>query len=218
MTASSNRLPILQDEIRIAHRDARDAAKTAVDRARDAGVRLIEAKGLLGHGEWLPWLKETGVSPRTAQRYMQLAQIPADKYDTVAHLGIKSALEAIAKVRAKPFRLPAAGEAAHAQVGNLSAMVWQFENTEFFKVATFEDLSGLGPEESSQDIGIARIATIVSEKGPAATVTVFRKPIAGDHVEYALAAAGFPDSASWEIVSIGREELRDLASSLEGGA
>jgi hypothetical protein len=97
MTASSNRLPILQDEIRIAHRDARDAAKTAVDRARDAGAKLLEAKDLLGHGEWLPWLKETGVSPRTAQKYMRLARIPDAKYAATAHLTIDAALDAVAE-------------------------------------------------------------------------------------------------------------------------
>jgi len=48
------------------------------------------------HGGWLPWLAEVGLSPRTAQRYMRLATLPADKYDTVTHLGIAAALDAIA--------------------------------------------------------------------------------------------------------------------------
>jgi Protein of unknown function (DUF3102) len=66
-TRPSNRLPILAAEIREAHGAAR-AAAPVVDRARDAGTKLIEAKGLLGHGEWLPWLKETGVAPCEARR------------------------------------------------------------------------------------------------------------------------------------------------------
>lgn len=60
-------------------------------------MRLIEAKGLLDHGEWLPWLKETGLSPRTAQGYIKLARIDTTKYATVAHLGIRAALVTIAK-------------------------------------------------------------------------------------------------------------------------
>lgn len=94
----SNRLPILQDEIRAEHRGAIAAARTAIDCARAAGMRLIEAKGLISHGQWLPWLAEIGIEPRTAQRYMQLAQLPDDKYDTVSHLGIKAALDAIGRL------------------------------------------------------------------------------------------------------------------------
>lgn len=39
----------------------------------EIGRRLVEAKELLGHGEWLPWLeKETEFSSSSAQRYMKL--------------------------------------------------------------------------------------------------------------------------------------------------
>lgn len=39
----------------------------------EIGRRLVEAKELLPHGEWLPWLeKETDFSDRHAQRYMKL--------------------------------------------------------------------------------------------------------------------------------------------------
>lgn len=38
----------------------------------EIGRRLCEAKNMLAHGEWLPWLsRETDFSDRTAQRYMQ---------------------------------------------------------------------------------------------------------------------------------------------------
>ena len=37
----------------------------------EIGRRLVEAKEMLQHGEWLPWLeKETGFSTSSAQRYM----------------------------------------------------------------------------------------------------------------------------------------------------
>ena len=39
----------------------------------EIGRRLVEAKELLQHGEWLPWLeKETEFSERSAQRYMKV--------------------------------------------------------------------------------------------------------------------------------------------------
>ena len=41
--------------------------------AVEIGRRLVEAKELLPHGEWLPWLqKETDFSERTAQTYMKI--------------------------------------------------------------------------------------------------------------------------------------------------
>lgn len=39
----------------------------------EVGRRLNEAKELLPHGQWLPWLeKETEFSPATASRFMKL--------------------------------------------------------------------------------------------------------------------------------------------------
>ena len=92
----SNRLPMLQAEIAELHRRGEASQQAALDAYREAGVRLIEAKALLGHGQWLPWLAEIGISPRTAQHYMRLARLSADKYATVSHLGLRKALDAIA--------------------------------------------------------------------------------------------------------------------------
>jgi hypothetical protein len=40
------------------------------------GLDLIEAKAILPHGKWLPWLKnEFDWSERTAQRYMLVAEL-----------------------------------------------------------------------------------------------------------------------------------------------
>lgn len=39
----------------------------------EIGRRLVEVKGMLDHGEWLPWLeRETEFTDRSAQRYMKL--------------------------------------------------------------------------------------------------------------------------------------------------
>jgi hypothetical protein len=85
---SSNRLPVLAAEIRRAHADVQDAAKTAAERAIAAGHTLIEAKQLVKHGEWLPWLKEhCELAERTAQTYMRIAR-SGMKSATVADLGL----------------------------------------------------------------------------------------------------------------------------------
>lgn len=99
---ADNRLPVLQAEIAELHRRGDASQQEALTAYREAGAKLIEAKGLLGHGQWLPWLGEIGIEPRTAQRYMRLAQIPADKYDTVTHLGLRAALDSIAAHHATP--------------------------------------------------------------------------------------------------------------------
>lgn len=82
----SNRLPILAADIRSAHSEALAAANTAAERAIAAGNMLVEAKALVKHGQWLPFLKEAGIPERTAQRYMTLADARLNS-DTVSLLG-----------------------------------------------------------------------------------------------------------------------------------
>jgi hypothetical protein len=86
----SNRLPILAAEIRRAHAEAEETAKTAAERAIAAGHGLIEAKGLVQHGEWLPFLAEAGIPRRTARRYMAIAASDLE-LATVANLGLAGA-------------------------------------------------------------------------------------------------------------------------------
>jgi Protein of unknown function (DUF3102) len=90
---ASNRLPILAAEIRRAHGDVREALKTAAEHAVDAGRALIEAKSLVKHGEWLPWLRvHCRLPERTAQLYMHVAELTDKlglKSATVADLGLR---------------------------------------------------------------------------------------------------------------------------------
>lgn len=60
--------------------------------AIDIGLRLIEAKEMLPHGEWLPWLTErVYFSERKAQNYMKIArEFPNPQL--VADLGIRKVL------------------------------------------------------------------------------------------------------------------------------
>jgi hypothetical protein len=91
----SNRLPTLAAEIRRAHADVYEAATVAAQRAIDAGHALIEAKGLVQHGEWLPWLREhCALAERSAQLYMKIARSGLESA-TVADLGLKGAAETI---------------------------------------------------------------------------------------------------------------------------
>lgn len=91
----SNRLPMLAAEIRRAHADVQEAAKTAAEHAIAAGHALIEAKALVGHGGWLPWLREhCALAERTAQLYMKIAR-SGHSAETVSALGLKGAEQSL---------------------------------------------------------------------------------------------------------------------------
>jgi Protein of unknown function (DUF3102) len=99
----SNRLAILAAEIRQAHTGVQDAAKTAAKRAIEVGLALIEAKSLLKHGEWLPWLQANcAVSERTARLYIRLATNRERielQIGNVADLTVRGAIALIAAPR-----------------------------------------------------------------------------------------------------------------------
>jgi Protein of unknown function (DUF3102) len=83
-TIGGNRLTEIKEADKLARRSAEQMAAAAIH----AGHKLIEAKGLVGHDNWLPWLKEhCQLSEHTAQRYMRIAT-SGIKSDTVADFGL----------------------------------------------------------------------------------------------------------------------------------
>jgi hypothetical protein len=93
----NNRLTVLAGEICEAHSSCLWHATTSAQQAIEAGNRLIEAKALVKHGEWMPWLTANcRISDRTASRYMRIAR-SGMKSDVVADLGIRATDEALAK-------------------------------------------------------------------------------------------------------------------------
>jgi hypothetical protein len=82
----SNRLPVLASEVRVALDVVNASTKRAAENALIAGRSLLEAKQLVKHGNWLPFLAEAGIPERTAQRYMTLAESDLQS-DTVSLLG-----------------------------------------------------------------------------------------------------------------------------------
>jgi hypothetical protein len=90
----------LAARIRAEHKACAVAIKRGCEHAINAGKLLIEAKDLLGHGQWLPWLAEHCVLPeRTAQLYMRLAHHAPEfeaKSATVADLTVRGAIKLLA--------------------------------------------------------------------------------------------------------------------------
>lgn len=73
--ASPAALADLAQKINQAHEGAIRSARTAIEYAIECGRLLTEAKALVGHGNWLPWLQaNTIVSERTASRWMRFAE------------------------------------------------------------------------------------------------------------------------------------------------
>jgi hypothetical protein len=91
----------LAERIGVEHKAAYGAAREALEHARMAGQLLTEAKQLVPHGQWLPWLKENfEFTARTAQGYMRLVEHWSElegKCETVAHLGLREALALLAQ-------------------------------------------------------------------------------------------------------------------------
>ena len=73
-----------------------DAKRTGGEAILTIGRCLIEAKDMLPHGEWLPWLNErVELSERTAQKFMRLAQKWSNP-SALADLGATKALMLLA--------------------------------------------------------------------------------------------------------------------------
>jgi len=92
------KLETVAAEIRAEHRKATASALNALEHAIVAGRLLVQAKGAVVHGEWLPWLAANcpEVSERTAQVYMRVSKTaPAlleDKSAAAADLTLRGAL------------------------------------------------------------------------------------------------------------------------------
>ena len=105
--ARNNRLAALAADIRAEHVAIETHAGHMATKAVAAGRMLIEAKAAIPHGQWTAWLQtETGLGGRTARRYMQIAQSGLETA-TVANLGIRGAVEAIAKTGNKAAQIDA---------------------------------------------------------------------------------------------------------------
>lgn len=106
------RLDDLASKINNASSAAEANARSAMEHALVAGRLLTEAKGLLVHGDWLPWSHgHCTLAPRTAQAYMRLARkielLPPLDAQRVADLPVREAVRAISTEPEAPPRATA---------------------------------------------------------------------------------------------------------------
>lgn len=77
-------------------KDILEAQRRGGEAVLTIGRCLIEAKDMLPHGEWLPWLAEkVGYSEKTAQNFMRLAREFSNP-QAIADLGATKALKLLA--------------------------------------------------------------------------------------------------------------------------
>lgn len=72
--------------------------RPTLDRAAAVGELLAEARTLLPHGSWLPWLRRCGLNERTARDYVTVAREMADRRPA-ADMGIRQFLEWVRRAR-----------------------------------------------------------------------------------------------------------------------
>jgi len=98
--SQNDRLVALAAGIRAEHQATAAALRRGLEHAMAAGELLIEAKTLVKHGEWLPWLRDhCALSDRTARLYTRLARNRSEidrHIGNVADLSVRGAIAFIA--------------------------------------------------------------------------------------------------------------------------
>jgi hypothetical protein len=100
----------LAKRIQAAHEAAQAGARTALENAILCGELLLEAKRLVGHGRFLPWLDEnTTLGPRQVQRYMRVARNQDALRNASSETHLAGAMALLAGSRDEPAPLPWSG-------------------------------------------------------------------------------------------------------------
>lgn len=125
----------------------------------EIGRRLTEAKEMLGHGEWLPWLeRETEFSSSSAQRYMKLFDEygasqqglfgPETNSPTLGNLPISKALALLSVPESDRIEFAEEVDAEHISVRELEKKIQERE--EQLKAAEQELKAALQDQEGSE--------------------------------------------------------------------
>ena len=191
-----NRLAALRDAIATEASLVRSATEELLIRAMACGDAMIEAKGLLDHGEFEPWLRENvrNVSPRTARLDMSLAANRAaieTKLATVATLTLREAARLVAgrgQRSPRPRLLPATGCFRHGVDGESGVYIVPSTAVGFYFITAYRGeeatltrrpVASSGLDDIGQHLGIDVAAMTFRDQ---ACLPVDRNPFDG-HLE-----------------------------------
>lgn len=159
----------------------------------EIGRRLTEAKEILDHGQWLPYLKEqTEFSQPTASRFMKLYDEYGAKqtslfgaelnYSTLNNLSISNALRLLAVPEDEREKFAADNDVEHMSTRELDELIKQRDDAEKRAAAAEEQLK-------QADEGAALRAAMVNDKLAAAEVAAAEAAREREELNKALAAA-----------------------------
>ena len=200
------RLHDLAERIAAEHTACESAARDSLAHAHRAGELLLEAKREVGHGEWLPWLRDNcAFAERTAQLYMRIARRWAEvdaNPQRVADLTLRQVAGLLADRH----------DECEVEAPKPEPMPWDREDNAAFlpepgRALVCADDSRWGViEESLESPGFYRIALCDSQ----GALACGRKPVRADAVAWFLEclATGpdyrhFTDPENWRAGSFG---------------
>lgn len=174
----------------------------------EIGRRLTEAKAMLDHGQWLPYLKEqTEFSQPSASRLMRLYDEYGAKqtslfgaelnYSTLNNLSISNALRLLAVPEDEREEFAAEHDVEHMSARELDELIKQRDDAEKRAAAAEEQLK-------QADEGAALRAAMVNDKLAAAEVAAAEAAREREELNKALAAA----ESKRKAVEAELEELR----------
>lgn len=124
------------------------------------GQRLIEAKAMLSHGEWLPWLEEkVEFSERTARNFMRLARDWTNR-QALADLGAAKALQLLALPESEREEFLSETH----QVNGEEKAVVDMTSRELEKAIKERDEARKAAEQAQMDAKYANMSRISMEK------------------------------------------------------
>jgi len=173
-------LPFLAREINDAHQQINSHAKGMLLEAKRAGEALLAAKEECPHGSFEDWVRvNTQVAPRTAQKYMKVAQLARKSADLGAFDGgVDAFLQAHAKPRlAPPQTTPALTEDDAEHVLKIHALATQGTGGErevaASKLEKLAQRRGTTPETL-----VAQAEVVVSDRGRPVTGAALDQEVA----------------------------------------
>jgi hypothetical protein len=211
--ACSSRLLALAADIRNEHEATAAALKRGLEHALRAGELLIEAKALLKHGQWLPWLRDhCAISDRTARLYTSLARNRAHieaQIGSVADLSVRGAVALMATPKTSDYAKTAATIAAEAAVYELDFAELDNRVREREKRSAVAKEFGLAMERiislAEKNPLVAAVAEsvwdqdLLGERAMAAIANYKGSLLAGDYVTATAAVLEGRDVA-WEML------------------
>lgn len=230
MGAALVSLETLADRINAKMNEAEAAHRTALERAKEAGELLIEAKDRVPHGQWLPWLADNcRVSADMAGKWMKLARewpaLVSAHSEQVPYLGVKEALRLLAKPKqakgpAQQQAVTIEGEPTEGAVeppGPFNGL----PTVEAGRAGDVQPAVALEAPSVETLLGMledALLAMVPSERAKAAEAAIdhlygFQDEHCKDRMTLAKLRQSFPDVGMREL----RKEVVEFVSALRGG-